>query len=739
MMMRQVFYATVPIVIALNSCLGAEVSGEEHPFFRDTMYPAWSAMTPQQLRIDVDEGIRRARERTEALLRISEKEVTFENSFLAYSRATEELDQLMLYAYHIYTACNTQADFMPTLNELAPSIHACRHRLNNIYFIRQLLQMVEISPQGRRLSPAKKRFMKSTLERFPNVLMPDMEKQRTQLQQELSRLMSSYEHNITQTNNTWYYLFKDIKQLAGVPPHVLQAMAQEAKQRGFADDEHPGWLITPKSPAINSVLKYCTVEFTRQKCWQGIKSPGNTRSGNNGPTVLRILQLRHALAEYAGYKNHADFKLHNRMMKNGKAALALVNSLLKRFEPIALKQNAAILTEASRYYKENITAVQPWDIEFFKNRAAAKQQAFNPAQLRPYFEYENTLQGLFTHSGELFGLSIRELPAAYPAPGEKCPAGKIEVWAPKVRVFGVYDAASGTHYGSFYLDAYARAGKNTGARCQMLKVGNPKVGGGVGEPHLAAMMLELQAPAAGKPHLLSHLELRMLFHEFGHMLHQMLGHGELREQASHSQALDFIELPAHLHENRAWEPEVLCSFARHYKTGKPLPTELAKQLAASRYSTAQEASVLSKLLLAKLDLEAHTAYPQKFHGKALDNATQALLAPWLVPTTAVQPSVLRNLPHCIYVGYDANLYSYVLADVMAADVYEVFKQHGINNTAIGRSYRKAILEPGNSAPPDVLYRNFMGRDVSPNAYLNNIGLGTYETDLHTGPLRPEAR
>ena len=256
----------------------------------------------------------------------------------------------------------------------------------------------------------------------------------------------------------------------------------------------------------------------------------------------------------------------------------------------------------------------------------------------------------------------------------------------------------------------------------MLRVGTPTPQGNVGEPHLAAMMFEFQAPAKGSPHLLSHLEVRILFHEIGHILHQMLGHGELREDAAIHQALDFIELPAHLHENRAWEPEILCSFARHYKTGAPLPMQLAQQLAAGRYNASINESMLNNLLIAKLDLEIHTHYYEKFHGKSLDTATHEILGAWLPPSAEPPPSPLRNLSHCISVGYDANFYAYVLADIMAADVYEVFRQKGITNSAIGRSYRKAILEPGNSTPAAELYRNFMGRNVNIDAYLKNTGL-----------------
>lgn len=717
MMMRNMLRATAALCLSL---FAAKADTAEHPFFRDALYPAWSQMTPQQVETDAREGIKRAQAKIDVLRKRTPQSATFENTFLAYHRATEELDQLLQYSYHIYTCCNTNADFIPTLNSVMSGINSCRNKLQQLPQIQQLLREYAKSPQARKLSKSRQRLMQRTLDALPVPLTPDMEKKRIQLQQELGRLISAYEQNLSRVNENWYYVFKDRKQLAGVPPHAMQTMEAAARTNGFCTKDTPAWLITPKSPALSSVLRHCTVDATRQKCYQATKSPGNTRSGDNGPIVMRIMQLRQEIAKYNGYKSHADYKLHDRMMGSGNKALAMVDQMLERFTPVAKAVNTELLQAAATHYKDNANTIKPWDTEFLKTKTT--QASFNTAPLRPYFEYENTLQGVLAHSAQLFGLTITEMPTAYVAPGQQCPEGKVEVWAPGVRLFAVYDATSGTHYGSFYLDAYTRKGKNTGARCQMLRVGTPTPQGNVGEPHLAAMMFELHAPAKGTPHLLSHLEVRMLFHEIGHILHQMLGHGELREDAAIHQALDFIELPAHLHENRAWEPQVLCSFARHYKTGEPLPLPLAQQLADSRYNAALNQSMLSNLLIAKLDLEIHTHYYEKFHGKSLDAATQEILGAWLPPTAEPHPSPLRNLSHCISVGYDANFYAYAAADIMAADVYEVFRQHGINNSAIGRSYRKAILEPGNSAPAAELYRNFMGRNVSTEAYLKNTGL-----------------
>lgn len=691
-----------------------------HPFISKTLYPAWSQMTPQQLAIDAQEAIRRADERIRPLLQLSPQQANFDNSFLAYSRATQELDQLLQYSYHICTVHNIRADFRPTLNQLSPAISNCRNKLYRDARMRNLLQHVQQSAASQHLSPARQRYMRQTLAAMPIQLTPDMEKTRAKMQQELHQLISQYEYNISHTTDNWHYVFTDAAQLKGVPYHTMQAMEQAAQQRGFSTDAKKAWLISPKSPSIRTVLKYATNETTRKKCWQGIKSPGNTRQHDNGPLLLRILQLRHELAKLHGYKCHADYKLRDSMMGNSQNALKLIKTMLNHLKPWAQRQNDELLRLAATYYGHPVQALNPWDVEFFRAQQTQSLNHFNPDQLRPYLEYETCLQGLLKHGAELYGLSIRELPTQVVSPGNTCPPNTVEVWADGVRAFAVHNAADGTHYGSFYLDAYARPGKNTGARCQILNIGTRCPHTGAHTPHLAAMLLNLHQPRQGQPHLLSHLELRMLFHEFGHILHMLIGHGELPDNASVNQALDFVELPALFHENFAWEPSILSRFARHHQTGEPLPAATAQKLAEARYTTATYNTLLSTLYTALIDLEAHTHYNEHFHGKSPDIATRQLLEPWLPPATQTSPSILRNLPHCISIGYDAFFYSYATADVMAADIVELFRQNGLDNSVLGTSYRKTILEPGNSTAPDILYRQFMGRDVSATPFLKNL-------------------
>ncbi|MDO4751389.1 MAG: M3 family metallopeptidase [Akkermansia sp.] len=690
----------------------------EQPFLPVAAYPDWAAMTPQQYSDAADIVIFRARERMQKLHSITPESANFDNTFRYYHDCLTEIAQLELYAFHLCSACNVSSAWSSVINRVKPRMVACAAELFYDARIVHLLRSAAEKPWVKTLPAEKQRFIRLVLQGFGGrTLSPEENKKKFGLQNELRKLLGIYESNIYRAKENVDVIIRNREELAGVSPYLCEALKLAALQRGLGTAEHPVWLITIKGNAVNEVLRQCSVESTRRRCWEAAQAPGK----KNADIVLRIAHIRWELARLVGYNNHADYKLKDSMMGDSDRALAFVDGMLHRFAPYAASRNAALLQGATELYGKATDTINPWDIEYLKAKLRESEQRFNSAALRPYFEQENVLQGMFSLFGELYGLRITELPAAYVPPSQSVPSGKVSVWHPSVRVFAVHDAAGGEYCGSFYLDLYSRQGKQSLSWSQSLTMEALLEDGTKRVPQLVVMMLNLTPPSEGMPNLLSHLEVRTLFHEFGHVLHLILGRSELRELAAAKQAIDFVELPSHLHENWTWQPDALCSFARHYRTGEPLPRELAEKLAASRYAQMAD-EYLTSLLAAKEDLELHTHYAEKFLGRELDEAMQALLEPWLPPTRTPLPSVLRNLPHCMTVGYDACFYSYALAKVMSADVFAVFHQQGIRNSAVGKSYRRAVLEPGNSRPAAELYRSFMGRSPKTEAFLNALGL-----------------
>ena len=677
-------------------------------------------MTEQTLLADATAAFSRVQLKLQNFLQTDPAQADFDDTFGAFSCIEQELIRMQAYVYHLDLAGADKPGLMAAYNSLFPRLSQTWNAVHASPAVHQILHRWAQSPQAAHLAPEKKHAITLILS---NISPQKNDKTALLLAKKKSQLhkqILKYQDNRTAVSQSWQHLFTTPAQLDGVPAATLSKMEEAARRAGLATEQKPAWLITLTSPGtMLDIMEHCTVAETRKTCWQGLKSPGYISPHDNAPVVHRIMQLRHDIALLEGYANHADHKLRHFMLKNSRNAHSFVDSMLQRLHPLAEANKAALRNGAAAICGNSGTTIHPWDLVYYCTQIDQASNKLNAEALRPYFEYESILQGTMAYFGNLYGLSIRELPTCYRQRDANAPADHIDVWAPGVRVFAVHDAANGTHLGSFYLDAFARRGKKYNAGCQLLASGTNGGNTGKGTPQLLAMMLPLQPAAQGEPLLLSHRELRMLFHEFGHVLHLILGKGEIHHQTAAYQALDFIELPAQLHEAHAWEPEVLCAIARHHSTGEPLPRELAEQLAATRYGLKQRHAAINLLLTAKIDLELHTRYKESFYNKSLDEVIRTLIEPWVLPSTIGNIAFIRNFEHAVD-GYDAAYYAYTLAEVMAADVFAALKQQGLTNSAFGKNIRKTLLEPGYSLPPQQLYCNLMGRGPKADAFLKNL-------------------
>lgn len=690
----------------------AQVSVEEqatHPFFRDALLPAWSQMTPEQLLVDAQAAMKETRRLRQALLQVTPETATFENTFLAAARANAQQQQVQCYMMHLMNVAST-----PELMQAQATMQAEAARFQaetaDDAAIGRLLEEAAKAPWAQQLSPVRKRYVEQTLRRRQMGganLTPEQRKRLAEINQEIRSLSLQFHKNLGSSPSNWELKVTDPAMLEGLSERWREKAAQAARSKGIGTDKKPAWLITQSN--AHEVLTHCAVEETRRQCWLGT----STHCQENEALIYRTMELRHECAQLLGFRNYADMQARERMTGSGEKALAFVNGMLNALKPLYDAEIAAYLNRLSQAKGESITRLNPWDETYLSHRAPAPATpGFDRGRLTPYFEAEQVLRGMIQIWEQMLGIRIAEQPTVQLKPGEPCPAGKVEVWHQDVRFFTVHDSATGRHLGSFYLDLYPREGKRGDGWTTPIRFGHE------GEPHLAAIVTNITPP--GTPHLLNHGDVYVIFHEFGHLMHMLLGHPELPEYHAMSVERDFIEMPSQLQEQWIWEPEALATFAVHHKTGETLPADLARQLAESRRNS-PVSDTMRMLRHSKLDLEINLYFHEKFKGRPLDEAAAELLAPWQLPYSVPTPSDMRTVHHTMNPGYAASFYTYIWSEAMSMDAFSRFQKEGIMNPATGADYRRCILEPGGSKPALELFRDFMGREPDSAAFLQRFG------------------
>lgn len=517
------------------------------------------------------------------------------------------------------------------------------------------------------------------------------------LNAELSELTTVFGQNVLRELNT-YEIILDESDLSGLPASSVTAAAEAAKAKG-----HDGkYLFTLDQPVYMAFMKYSDRRDLREKMYRLYSSRNTKGQYSNLDNIRRISELRLEIARLLGADTYARHSLQRTMAENPEAVYDLLGRLRDAYTP-ALKKEMAELSEFASSLEGKPVEIMPWDYSYYSNKLKAEKYSFDEEAMRPYFELNNVINGVFGLATRLYGLQFHENPA-------------IEVYHPDVKAFEVSDE-NGRYIGVIYTDFFPRPSKRPGAWMTGFKDQYIDSDGKNSRPHVSIVM-NFTKPTADTPSLLTPYEVETFLHEFGHALHGLLADTKYSSLSGTSVYRDFVELPSQFNENYLTEKEFLDGFARHYKTGEPIPQQYVDRLiAASRYGAAY--ACMRQLAFGYLDMAWHTITspvtdPAAFEAEAIESVK--IFEP--VDGTMISP----QFSHIFAGGYAAGYYSYKWAEVLDADAFAEFKRHGIFDRKTADSFKNNILTRGGTENPAELYRRFRGQDPTIDALLIRDGI-----------------
>ncbi|MBR5214534.1 MAG: hypothetical protein IKV92_09765 [Akkermansia sp.] len=716
--------AIISLLISLLSvgtplCLHGAESAPEPPMqpvaqvrpfhYGSHRYPKWSQMTPELLRLELAQTYAELDTAVAAIAEVAIQEADWENTCRALDSALRQPAYLTGLVHMLGGICDSEEwrAALADASAVQAEISALAFQNEKLWALFSGLseqEWVKNLPPAQRSSLEHIRFL---FRWYGAGLSAEKKARLCEIRQEFAPLSIRYEQNLKDTvAQAELAVPVGTGTLKGVRSYLLRAAKQNARERG-----QKGYLFTMLDGSLITLAEVCETESVRKAAWEALNRVGNTPEHDNQALLLKAAALRHEWAQLLGFNTYADLATQRNMLSSGEKAMSFVDGMMRLLKPAFDAECAEMLRLYNEAQGKQVTAIPPWDVDYavalFKDARSSDMQ-FN---INSYLEIENVMAGAFRLFAELYGVEFRELKTQSVAVGEPAADGAVEVWHPGVKCFEVYDTATGKLLGAFYADLYRRSNKKAGSWILPLRVAETPM------PRLAVMSLFVDEDND----TFSLSEVESLFHELGHIVHFMVSNDESSFTSSQSVASDYVEVPSTLAAFWAYEPEILADFTHHNKVGTPYPKDDLERYCRE----CTKVSALEKmkyLCIARLDLELHHHYEQLSNGQDVNAALQVVMAEWRLPTTHGSEADLCQVPHLMYSRYAAGYYSYIWAEVLAADIFEYFKREGLKNKQAGATYRRMMLEPGAVEPAAELYRRFMGRDPQPDAFLRRHGI-----------------
>src|SRR5216683_392425 len=625
---------------------------------------------------------------------------TFANTIVAMEKSGRLFDRAMA-AFNGVTGANTNPTLQNVKTTEAPKLAA--HQ-DFIYLNTKLFARVAAIYKQRnalKLDPESLRLLEHTSDQFVHAGANLSEADKTELRklnEEISSLSNAFNTKLLAATKDGAFVTTDKAALAGLSDARIAAAAQAAKDRKVE-----GFVIplqnTTEQPDLVSLSDRTTRQAIFERSWNRAErgDANDTRD-----TIAHLAQLRAQKAKLLGFPSFAAWKLEDQMAKKPEAAMQFMDAIVPAATAKAARE-AKDIQDVIDAQKGGFQ-VQAYDWGVYAEQVRKARYDIDDAQVKPYFEVNNVLQnGVFYAANQLYGITFKE-------------RHDIPVYHPDVRVFEVFDA-DGKHLALFYCDYFKRDNKNGGAWMSEF-VGQSRL---LGNSPVVYNVANLPKPAEGEPALISFTDVIAMFHEFGHALHGMFSNAEYPTLAGTSTARDFVEFPSQFNEHWATYPAIFAHYAKHYKTGEPMPQELAARIRkAEIFNKGYDMTEL--LAAAELDMQWHflppTAplqNPDEFEKQALEKTH--------LDVSYVPPRYRSTyFSHIWESGYSAGYYAYLWTEMLADDGYQWFDEHGGLTRANGDRFRQMVLSRGNTEDLAKMYKNWRGAPPNAKAMLKHRGL-----------------
>ncbi|GAB6975719.1 M3 family metallopeptidase [Prevotella falsenii] len=650
------------------------------------------------------EGIRREDEQIEKTINDPE-EPTFENTLIREDEVEGrkhyyDLLSRVESAFFNMLSAETNDKMDALAQKMSPIL--TKHA-NDISLNPKLFERIKaVHEKHRELTPEESKLLEESYDGFvrSGALLSEADKDKLRkLTEEASMLALNFSQNVLKENKAYQLHITDEQKLDGLPDSIREAAAATAKEKDLE-----GWVFTLDAPSYGPFLMYSTQRDLREELYMAHNTLCiKTNSENNIEVCKRLVNLRRETAQLLGYDTYADFVMKYRMASNVKNVYKLLDDLIDAYKPTAIKEYNE-LCEIAKEQEGNDFKLMPWDTAYYAHQLKLAKYDLDPEILRPYFELNNVIKGVFGLATRLYGITFKE-------------NKDIPVYHSDVKPYEVYDK-DGSYLAVLYVDFFPRKGKRAGAWMTEYQGQRITKEGENIRPH-ASLVMNFSKPTDDKPALLRLGEVTTFLHEFGHSLHGIFANSRFESQSGTNVWWDFVELPSQFMENFAVEKDFLRTFAFHYETGEPMPEELIEKIIASQNFNVAMAC-LRQVSFGLLDMAYYTQKEEfkediiPFEKKAWEKAVIGEQIDGTCMTT--------QFSHIMSGGYAAGYYSYKWAEVLDADAFSLFKKNGIFDKTTAQSFRDNVLSKGSTEHPMVLYKRFRGQEPTIDALLERNGI-----------------